>query len=111
MDVAAAAALTEVGSGGDGALLGLRGRAVISRHQRQLLEAVYARNPRPSTVELDRVAAELSAVPRRVVRVWFQNKRARDRRRGRRSPSLSSSSGSVKTPVSTSSYLLTCCLK
>jgi len=99
MDVATAA-LTE--AGGD-MQLGLRGRAVISRQQRQLLEAVYARNPRPSTAELDRVADQLTAVPRRVVRVWFQNKRARDRRRGRRSPSQSSAG----TPVSATVYLLT----
>ena len=78
---------------------GLRGRAVISRHHRQLLEGVYARNPRPSTAELDRVAVQMTGVPRRVVRVWFQNKRARDRRRGRRSTSESSSGSTAKTPV------------
>jgi len=94
MDVATVA-LTEASGEGP---LGLRGRAVISRQQRQLLEGVYARNPRPSATELDRVAAQLTGVPRRVVRVWFQNKRARDRRRGRRSSS-ESSSGSVKTSV------------
>jgi len=76
----------------------LRGRAVISRQQRQLLESVYARNPRPTTAELDRVAGQMIGVPRRVLRVWFQNKRARDRRRGRRSPS-ESSTGSTKSPV------------
>jgi len=94
MDVATAA-LTEAAGEGQ---FGLRGRAVISRQQRQLLETVYTRNPRPSTADLDRVAAQLTGVPRRVVRVWFQNKRARDRRRGRRSPSESSTS-SGKTPV------------
>jgi len=99
MDVVSAA-LTEPGGGCGGGGHGLRGRAVISRHQRQLLEAVYARNPRPTAVELDRLAVQLSAVPRRVVRVWFQNKRARDRRRGAaRGRSLSqSSSSSGKTP-------------
>jgi len=101
LDVAAAA-LTD--SGGDGEH-GLRGRAVISRQQRQLLEDVYVRNPRPTTVQLDRVAAQLSGVPRRVVRVWFQNKRARDRRRGWRSPS-SSPSDSDKTPQVTGSVAI-----
>ena len=101
MDVATIA-LTD--AAGD-AQLGLRGRAVISRQQRQLLEGVYARNPRPSTSELDRLAAQLTGVPRRVVRVWFQNKRARDRRRGWRSYS-ESSSGSGKTPVTMTLHLI-----
>jgi len=94
MDVATIA-LTD--AAGD-SQFGLRGRAVISRQQRQLLEGVYSRNPRPSTAELDRLAVQLTGVPRRVVRVWFQNKRARDRRRGWRSYS-ESSSASGKTPV------------
>jgi len=90
MDIATVA-LTD--AGGD-VQQGLRGRAVISRQQRQLLEGVYTRNPRPTTTELDRLAAQLTGVSRRVVRVWFQNKRARDRRRGRRSASESSTGSS-----------------
>ena len=95
MDATSGALTEEAGSGQHG----LRGRAIISRQHRQLLEGAYARNPRPTTTDLDRVAGQMTGVPRRVVRVWFQNKRARDRRRGRRSVS-ESSSGSAKSPVS-----------
>lgn len=57
-------------------------RSIISKHQRDVLESVYSTNPRPSAAELERLANELSIGQRRVVQVWFQNKRARDRRRG-----------------------------
>jgi len=111
MDVATAA-LADAGRDRLLGGVGVGARAVISRPQRQLLESVYARNPRPSAGELDRVASQLAAVPRRVVRVWFQNKRARDRRRRhQRSPSTSSaadrsSSAAATTPVSAAAALV-----
>jgi len=72
--------MEEDGYGGESLLHG--SRSIISKQQRDVLESVYSSNPRPSAAELERLAAELSIGQRRVVQVWFQNKRARDRRRG-----------------------------
>ena len=57
-----------------------RVRSMISGGQQQTLKAYYHRNARPSGPDLERLAAQV-AFPKRVVQVWFQNMRARDRRR------------------------------
>ena len=62
-----------------------RGRSMINEDQQQLLKAFYATNPRPTKIDLERLAAQIG-FPKRVVQVWFQNMRARDRRKGRQIP-------------------------
>lgn len=57
-------------------------RSQIAEEQLQILRGHYAVNPRPKREELARIA-ERVGFPVRVVQVWFQNSRARDRREGR----------------------------
>ncbi|KAF6204174.1 hypothetical protein GE061_002514 [Apolygus lucorum] len=59
-----------------------RVRWQILEEHLQILRPHYAMNPRPKREELTRIADKLG-FPMRVVQVWFQNNRARDRREGR----------------------------
>lgn len=60
----------------------VRVRSLIADEQLAILKENYARNPRPKREELSRIAERIG-FPVRVVQVWFQNTRARDRREGR----------------------------
>ena len=59
-----------------------RVRSMISEGQQMLLKAQYDDNPHPSKLDIARLANELG-FSKRVVQVWFQNMRARQRRKGR----------------------------
>ena len=59
-----------------------RVRSMISEGQQSLLKAQYDDNPHPSKFDVARLAIELG-FSKRVVQVWFQNMRARQRRRCR----------------------------
>ena len=68
----------------------VRVRTLISEEQLNVLKTYYGLNPRPKREELERIAAKIGH-PFKVVKVWFQNSRARDRREGKHvSPLLSS---------------------
>ncbi len=58
-----------------------RVRSMLSDDQQKILKSYYSKNPRPDKFELMQIATEVG-FPKRVVQVWFQNMRARDRRRG-----------------------------
>lgn len=60
----------------------VRVRSLISDEQLKVLRDNYAVNPRPKREELVKIASTIG-FPVRVVQVWFQNTRARDRREGR----------------------------
>ena len=60
----------------------VRVRTLISDEQLVVLRAFYMINPRPKREELEKVAAKIGH-PFKVVKVWFQNSRARDRREGK----------------------------
>nr|XP_045602257.1 zinc finger E-box-binding homeobox protein zag-1-like isoform X2 [Procambarus clarkii] len=60
----------------------VRVRSHIREEQLIVLRAHYAINPRPKKEELLTIAEKIG-FPVRVVQVWFQNARARDRREGR----------------------------
>lgn len=60
----------------------VRVRSLIADEQLTILKDHYAINPRPKREELARIAERIG-FPVRVVQVWFQNTRARDRREGR----------------------------
>lgn len=45
----------------------------------QILKRYFAQQPRPKRDEINRLSRELNFPPR-VIQVWFQNARARDRR-------------------------------
>ena len=60
----------------------VRVRTLISEDQLAILKAYYLANPRPKREELERIAAKIGH-PFKVVKVWFQNSRARDRREGK----------------------------
>ena len=58
---------------------GSRPRAMISDEQVATLKAYYAVNPKPRREDLIKISEEIGH-PFKVVKVWFQNTRARDRR-------------------------------
>lgn len=60
----------------------VRVRSLISDEQLKVLKDNYKLNPRPKREDLEKIAATIG-FPVRVVQVWFQNTRARDRREGR----------------------------
>lgn len=62
-----------------------RMRSLISEDQQSILKTRYRENPRPNKNELVLIATEVG-LSKRVVQVWFQNMRARDRRRGKEVP-------------------------
>jgi insulin gene enhancer protein ISL-1 len=59
---------------------GPRVRTVLSEQQLQTLRTVYASNPRPDAL-LKEHLVELTGLNPRVIRVWFQNKRCKDKKR------------------------------
>ena len=60
----------------------IRSRSNINEEQLDLLRKHYKQNPRPNREELQILAVELG-FPKRVVQVWFQNRRAQDKRSGK----------------------------
>lgn len=60
----------------------VRVRSHIGEEQLAVLRARYTLNPKPKKEELQAIAEQIN-FPVRVVQVWFQNARARDRREGR----------------------------
>ncbi|KAK6631627.1 hypothetical protein RUM44_006156 [Polyplax serrata] len=60
----------------------VRVRSLIADEQLVVLKHHYLINPRPKREELGKIADKIG-FPVRVVQVWFQNTRARDRREGR----------------------------
>ncbi|XP_058790874.1 zinc finger protein 1 isoform X2 [Phymastichus coffea] len=57
----------------------VRARSLIDDDQLAVLKSYYAINPRPKKEEITMIANYIN-FPTRVVQVWFQNSRARDRR-------------------------------
>lgn len=57
----------------------VRVRTAISEEQQQILKEHYAINPRPSREDFKIIAGRLALDPR-VVQVWFQNNRSRERK-------------------------------
>lgn len=78
----------------------VRVRSHIREEQLVVLRAHYAVNPRPKKEELITIAEKIN-FPVRVVQVWFQNARARDRREGR---SITPTPTSYSQPSYTTSY-------
>ena len=62
-----------------------RMRSLISDEQLQVLKKYYQINPRPRKHDLIKIGNEIG-FPKRVVQVWFQNMRARDRKKGKNVP-------------------------
>lgn len=60
----------------------VRVRTLISDEQLAVLKSFYHKNPRPKREELERISSKIGH-PFKVVKVWFQNSRARDRREGK----------------------------
>ncbi|XP_050306334.1 zinc finger protein 1 isoform X2 [Anthonomus grandis grandis] len=60
----------------------VRVRSLISEEQLRFLKDKYKENPRPKREDLEKISANIGFSVR-VVQVWFQNTRARDRREGR----------------------------
>ena len=69
----------------------VRSRSHIRGEHLNILRPIYLSNPRPKKEEIIAIADRLN-FPARVVQVWFQNARARDRREGRAIPAHPKSS-------------------
>lgn len=80
----------------------VRVRSLIGEEQLTILKEFYMTNPRPKREELESISQKIG-FPIRVVQVWFQNTRARDRREHRYhsqvSPSYSSQEDSSDQPL------------
>lgn len=59
---------------------GPRVRTVLTEQQLQTLRTIYASNPRPDAL-LKEHLVEITGLSSRVIRVWFQNKRCKDKKR------------------------------
>uniref|UniRef100_UPI00358E3DBC insulin gene enhancer protein ISL-1-like n=1 Tax=Myxine glutinosa TaxID=7769 RepID=UPI00358E3DBC len=57
-----------------------RVRTVLNEKQLQTLRTCYAANPRPDALMKEQLV-EMTALSPRVIRVWFQNKRCKDKKR------------------------------
>ena len=57
-----------------------RVRTVLNEKQLSTLKACYAANPRPDSVMKEQLV-EITGLSPRVIRVWFQNKRCKDKKR------------------------------
>ena len=79
----------------------VRVRTLISDDQLSVLKTCYLMNPRPKREELLKIAAQIGH-PFKVVKVWFQNSRARDRREGKPLNGLPSSTAG--SPALTSNH-------
>ena len=70
-----------------------RPRAMISDDQVAILKAYYSINPKPRREDLLKISEDIGQ-PFKVVKVWFQNTRARDRREGA-TPGAASATGNA----------------
>ena len=57
-----------------------RVRTVLNEKQLQVLRNCYQANPRPDALLKERLV-EMTGLSPRVIRVWFQNKRCKDKKR------------------------------
>uniref|UniRef100_A0A914YED8 Homeobox domain-containing protein n=1 Tax=Panagrolaimus superbus TaxID=310955 RepID=A0A914YED8_9BILA len=57
-----------------------RVRTVLSESQLRILKQMYTQNSRPDAVTKDHLV-EATGLSARVIRVWFQNKRCKDKKR------------------------------
>ena len=56
-----------------------RVRTVLTEKQLSLLKSCYSANPRPDALMKEQMV-EMSGLSPRVIRVWFQNKRCKDKK-------------------------------
>ena len=57
-----------------------RVRTVLSDKQLKILKAVYSQNPKPDSLMKEHLC-EVTGLSPRVIRVWFQNKRCKDKKK------------------------------
>lgn len=55
-------------------------RTVLNEKQLHTLRTCYAANPRPDALMKEQLV-EMTSLSPRVIRVWFQNKRCKDKKR------------------------------
>jgi len=67
-------------AGGSGSAKTTRIRTVLNEKQLHTLRTCYAANPRPDALMKDQLV-EMTGLSSRVIRVWFQNKRCKDKKR------------------------------
>lgn len=56
-----------------------RARTVLSEKQLNILKTCYSANPRPDALMKEQLV-EMTGLSPRVIRVWFQNKRCKDKK-------------------------------
>ncbi len=60
--------------------LSLQVRTVLNEKQLHMLRTCYAANPRPDALMKEQLV-EMTGLSPRVIRVWFQNKRCKDKKK------------------------------
>ena len=75
-----------------------RVRTLISDEQVMVLKGYYNNNSKPKREELQMIADEIGH-PFKVIKVWFQNTRARDRREGRSGSNSNNKLGITGIPI------------
>ncbi|CAL7934067.1 unnamed protein product [Xylocopa violacea] len=76
----------------------VRARSLIDDEQLAVLKGYYAINPRPKKEEIIMIANYIN-FPTRVVQVWFQNSRARDRRESKIPPLVPLANSTSQTVI------------
>lgn len=71
---------TGSGGGGSGDGKPTRVRTVLNEKQLHTLRTCYAANPRPDALMKEQLV-EMTGLSPRVIRVWFQNKRCKDKKK------------------------------
>ena len=79
---------------------------MLSDAQKRVLEASYVNDPWPSRAHLQELSQRTGGLSRRVIQVWFQNCRARDRRKGRAIPERPGGTRPGTSPPNTAARLL-----
>ena len=68
------------GGGGGGEPKTTRVRTVLNDRQLRILRTCYNNNPRPDALMKEQMT-KLTGLSARVIRVWFQNKRCKDKKK------------------------------
>jgi len=59
---------------------GKKVRTTFTDHQKNMLDVYFRKNPYPDPSETEELSQQL-VLPENVIKVWFQNKRSRDKQR------------------------------
>ena len=80
-------------------------RTTFTDHQKKMLDVFFKKNPYPDPRETEELSQQL-ALPENVIKVWFQNKRSRDKQRKFSNKSAAKLQSSMQSSQAFSSPLI-----